>query len=89
MKLSDKLLPSIGSINLLNSNRMTNCVTLSDTGDLMACGMTDSIVKVFWLNEESLQRSLGLNDCNPFMKQDVNALLSVPYVSTSNIGLKM
>ena len=71
-KINEKLLPSIGSINILNSNRQTNCVTLSDSGDLMACGMSDSIVKVFWLNEESLERTLGLGDTNPFMKQDVN-----------------
>ena len=58
--MSEKQLPSIGSINLLNSYGQLNCVTLSDTGDLLACGMSDSSIKVFWLNDESLKRSLNL-----------------------------
>lgn len=59
-KLSEKQLPSIGSINLLNAYQQVNCTTLSDSQDLMACGMSDSTIKVFWLNEESLKRSLNL-----------------------------
>lgn len=59
-RLSDKQLPSIGSINLLNAYQQVNCCALSETQDLMACGLSDSTIKVFWLNEESLKRSLNL-----------------------------
>jgi len=58
VRLSEKQLPSIGSINLLNAYQQVNCTALSETQDLMACGMSDSTIKVFWLNEESLKRSL-------------------------------
>lgn len=61
MKLSDKQLPSIGSINILNAYQQVNCTCLSETQDLMACGMSDSTIKVFWLNDESLKRSLNLS----------------------------
>ena len=61
VKLSDKQLPSIGSINLLNANRQVNCTTLSESGDIMACGMSDSTVRVFHMNKESLLRSLNLS----------------------------
>lgn len=60
VRLSEKQLPSIGSINLLNSQQQVTCSTLSETQDLMACGMADSTVKVFWLNQESLKRSLNI-----------------------------
>ena len=60
VKLTDKQLPSIGSINLMNSYGQLNCVTISDSSDLMATGMADSSIKVFWLNEDSLKRSLNL-----------------------------
>ena len=46
-------LPSIGSINLLNTYRQMNCVTLSDSGAVMAAGMSDSTVKVFILSKKS------------------------------------
>ena len=78
MRLSEKpnQLPSIGSINLLNSNRSVNCVTLSDTGDLLATGMSDSTVKVFWLNKQSLVRSIGIGDSNPFADQDPTQVIN-------------
>ena len=56
-KLSEKYLPSIGSINLLNSNRQVNCTALSETGHLLATGMSDSSVKVYWLDRASLVHS--------------------------------
>ena len=69
--LSEKQLPSIGSINLLNSNRQVNSVALSDTGDLLAVGNADSTIKVFWLNKASLLRSLGGSEAsNPFAEQE-------------------
>lgn len=45
-------LPTIGSINVLNSYRQLNCVTLSDSGAVMATGMADSTVKVFVLSRK-------------------------------------
>ena len=66
VRLTEKQLPSIGSINLLNSNRQVNCVDLSDTGNLFATGMADSTIKVFWLNQNGLMRSLGVGESNPF-----------------------
>jgi hypothetical protein len=60
VRLSEKQLPSIGSINLLNSHQQVNCSTLSESQDLMACGLSDSTIKVFWLNDDSLRRSLNL-----------------------------
>ena len=65
-RLTEKWLPSIGSINLLNSNRQVNCTTLSQSGNLLAVGMSDSTVRVFWLDRGSLVRSLGMGDSNPF-----------------------
>ena len=83
-KLTDKQLPSIGSINLLNANRMVNCTTLSETGDIMACGMSDSSVRVFHLNDESLLRSLNLSSQNnPFIKRDPISGLNMPYTVLS------
>ena len=45
-------LPTIGSINLLNTYKQLNCVTLSDSGAVMAAGMSDSTVKVFILSKK-------------------------------------
>lgn len=87
--MTEKNLPSIGSINLLNSNRQVNCVALSDTGNLFATGMSDSTIKVFWLSQSSLVRSLGMGDNNPFSEQDPSQILSCPYTITSAVGLKM
>ena len=94
VKLSDNIkqnqLPSIGSVNLLNANRQVNCTTLSETGDIMACGMADSSVKVFYLNKESLMRSLNLSSLNnPFAKRDPLSSLNMPYTVLSDTGLKM
>lgn len=47
-----KNLPTIGSLNVLNSYRSLNCVTLSDSGAVMATGMADSTVKVFILSKK-------------------------------------
>jgi hypothetical protein len=47
VKLSEKVLPSIACVDILNTYKQLNCVTLSDSGNVMACGMADSIVKVF------------------------------------------
>ena len=88
-RLSEKQLPSIGSINLLNSNRQVNCVALSDTGNLFAVGMADSSIKVFWLNKASLVRSMAIGECNPFQEQDPAQIISQPFTITSNVGLKM
>jgi transcription initiation factor TFIID subunit 5 len=43
---------SIGSISLLNTYRQVNCVTLSDSGAVMATGMSDSTIKVFVLSKK-------------------------------------
>jgi hypothetical protein len=43
---------TIGSINLLNTYRQLNCVTLSDSGAVMATGMSDCTVKVFVLSKK-------------------------------------
>jgi hypothetical protein len=45
-------LPTIGSINLLNTYRQMNCVTLSDSGAVMAAGMSDSTIKVYILSKK-------------------------------------
>lgn len=45
-------LPSIGSISILNSYRQVNCVTLSDSGAVMAVGQSNSTVKVFILSKK-------------------------------------
>ena len=42
---------TIGSINLLNTYRKVNCVTLSDSGAVMATGLSDSTIKVFILSK--------------------------------------
>lgn len=56
VKLSEKMLPSIGSIDLLNTGRQVNCSTLSDSGDFMVLGLANSQIKVFVLNAaETLQ----------------------------------
>jgi len=52
----EKMLPSIGSIDLLNTGRQVNCCTLSDSGDFMVLGLANSQVKVFVMNaSESLK----------------------------------
>ena len=61
-KLGVDKLPSIGTISLMNTYRMVNCTTLSDSGDLMASGMSDSTIKVYWLNPEALKKSLALEE---------------------------
>jgi len=45
-------LPSVGSISILNSYRQVNCVTLSDSGAVMAVGQSNSTVKVFILSKK-------------------------------------
>jgi hypothetical protein len=61
-KLTADKLPSIGTISLMNTYRMVNCTTLSDSGDLMATGMSDSTIKVVWLNTQALKKSLALEE---------------------------
>jgi hypothetical protein len=61
-KLGVDKLPSIGTISLMNTYRMVNCTCLSDSGDLMANGMSDSTIKITWLNPETLKKSLSLED---------------------------
>ena len=56
----------------------------------MACGMADSSVKVFYLNKESILRSLNLSSVNnPFAKRDPVNSLNVPYTVLTQTGLKM
>jgi len=43
---------TIGSISLLNTYRQVNCVTLSESGAVMATGMSDCTVKVFVLSKK-------------------------------------
>lgn len=47
-----KNLPTIGSLSILNSYRTLNCVTLSDSGAVMAAGLSDSTIKVFILSKK-------------------------------------
>lgn len=51
--------------------------------------MSDSTIKVFWLSQASLVRSLGMGDNNPFSEQDPSQILNCPYTLTSAVGLKM
>jgi hypothetical protein len=64
-KLGMDRLPTIGTISLLNTYRQVNCTTLSESGDIMACGMADSTVKVTWLSQEALKKSLSLDEQLP------------------------
>jgi hypothetical protein len=64
VKLSDRNLPTIGTIALQFSYRRVIGVCLSDTGDVMSCGLADSTIKVFWLNPSKVRDMLGLsNEC--------------------------
>ena len=47
-----KALPTIGSISIMNSYRQLNCICLSDSGSVMATGMSDSTIKVFILSKK-------------------------------------
>jgi WD40 repeat protein len=47
-----KTLPSIGQITLQNTYRQVNCVTISDSGAVMASGLDDSTIKVFVLSKK-------------------------------------
>ena len=47
-------LPSVGQVSLVNSNREVNCVTISDSGSVMAVGMATSVVKVFILAKSQM-----------------------------------
>ena len=85
--MTEKQLPSIGSINLLNSCRQVNSVALSETGNLLTIGMSDSSVKVFWLCKASLMRSLGIGLSNPFLEQDPTHILNQPYTVTQQHGM--
>lgn len=42
---------------------------LSDSGEIMACGLADSTVKVFWLNESKVKEhaGLGTNDNSRYL----------------------
>lgn len=52
--------------------------------------MSDSSVRVFHLNDESLLRSLNLSSQNnPFIKRDPISGLNMPYTVLSQTGLKM
>ena len=48
----ERALPSIGMISLLNTYKQLNCVTLSDSGAVLAAGMADCTVKVFILSKQ-------------------------------------
>ena len=43
-----------------NSYRQVNAICLSESGDVMACGMADSTAKVFWLNPAKIKEQIGL-----------------------------
>lgn len=47
-------LPSVGQVSLVNSNREVNCVTVSDSGAVMAVGMATCVVKVFILAKSQM-----------------------------------
>ena len=68
-----KNLPSIGSLSILNSFRTLNCVTLSDSGAVMAAGMSDSTVKVFILSKKQ-HNVLTVDD---MVKQQVQENLKI------------
>ena len=60
VRLTDRQFPSIGTVALQLSYRRVTSVCLSDSGDVMSCGMNDSTVKVFWLNPAKVRECLGL-----------------------------
>ena len=62
---------------------------MSDTGDLLATGMSDSTIKVFWLNKQSLVRSIGMGDCNPFADQDPAQVINQPFTVMTQVGMRM
>jgi len=68
-----KNLPSIGSLSILNSYRTLNCVNLSDSGAVMAAGMSDSTVKVFILSKKQ-HNVLTVDD---MVKQQVQENLKI------------
>ena len=68
-----KNLPTIGSLSILNSYRTLNCVTLSDSGAVMAAGMSDSTVKVFILSKKQ-HNVLTVDD---MVKQQVQENLKI------------
>ena len=48
----ERALPTIGQISMLNTYKQLNCVTLSDSGAVLAAGMADCTVKVFILSKK-------------------------------------
>jgi len=62
-------LPSIKTTALLFSYRQVNAACLSYSGELMVCGLADSTVKVFWLNEAKVKEhaGLGVNDSGSYL----------------------
>jgi len=68
-----KNLPSIGSLSILISYRTLNCLTLSDSGAVMAAGMSDSTVKVFILSKKQ-HNVLTVDD---MVKQQVQENLKI------------
>ena len=61
VKLSEKWLPSVGTVAFNFSFRQVLSISLSDSGDVMSCGMSDSTVKVYWLNPQKVREMLGLD----------------------------
>ena len=52
--------------------------------------MSDSSIKVFWLDRASLVRSLGMGpQGNPFQEKDPQQVLGQQYGVVSHVGLKM
>lgn len=62
VKLSERNLPSVGTIALQFSYRRVICTALSDSGEIMACGTADSTIKVFWLNPAKVREMSGINE---------------------------
>jgi len=44
---------TVGSITMLNTYRQMNCAFLSDSGAVLAAGMSDSTIKVFVLSKKA------------------------------------
>ena len=56
-----KYLPTVGQISLFNTYKQVNCVCISDSGAVMAAGLSNSVVKVFVLSKK-LQDVLTIED---------------------------
>ncbi len=53
VRLTDKLLPSVVCIDLVNTQKRVCCMNLSEDCTVMALGLSDSHVKVFFFEKQN------------------------------------